>query len=93
MAETAVGAGPNWEEPWLRGRSLAHRDAGGGAVAYRRLPTNAGAGTIRSSQGIFQPRCNAHVWDRDRPSEGEGYVRADTIQEAVELIGHPEVNV
>ncbi len=31
--------------------------------------------------------------DQDRPSEGEGYVRAETIQQAVALIGHPEVNV
>ena len=31
--------------------------------------------------------------DRDRPSEGDGYVRAETIQDAVALVGHPEVNV
>ncbi len=31
--------------------------------------------------------------DQHRPSEGEGYVRAETIQEAVALVGHPEVNV
>ena len=31
--------------------------------------------------------------DRDRPSEGEGFVRAETIQQAVALVGHPEVNV
>jgi hypothetical protein len=24
---------------------------------------------------------------------GDGYVRAETIQEAVALVGHPEVNV
>ena len=26
-------------------------------------------------------------------SKGEGYVRAETIQEAVALVGHPDVNV
>ncbi len=31
--------------------------------------------------------------DRDRPSEGDGFVRAETIQQAVALVGHPEVNV
>ena len=31
--------------------------------------------------------------DQDRPSEGDGFVRAETIQRAVALIGHPEVNV
>ncbi len=31
--------------------------------------------------------------DRDRPSEGDGYVRAETIQEAVALIGRPDTNV
>ena len=31
--------------------------------------------------------------DQHRPSEGEGFVRAETIQAAVALIGHPEVNV
>ncbi len=31
--------------------------------------------------------------DQDRPSEGDGFVRAETIQEAVALVGHPEVNV
>ncbi len=31
--------------------------------------------------------------DEDRPSEADGFVRAETIQEAVALIGHPEVNV
>ena len=28
-----------------------------------------------------------------RPSDGDGFVRAETIQQAVALIGHPEVNV
>ncbi len=31
--------------------------------------------------------------DQDRPSEGDGYVQAETIQQAVALVGHPEVNV
>ncbi len=31
--------------------------------------------------------------DQHGPSEGDGFVRAETIHEAVELIGHPEVNV
>ena len=31
--------------------------------------------------------------DQHRPSEGDGCVRAETIQEAVALIGHPDVNV
>ena len=31
--------------------------------------------------------------DQARPSKGDGYVRAETIQQAVALIGHPEVNV
>ncbi len=31
--------------------------------------------------------------DQDRPSEGEGFVRAETIQAAVALVGHPDVNV
>ena len=31
--------------------------------------------------------------DQDRPSEGDGFVRAETIQQAVALVGHPEVNV
>ncbi len=30
--------------------------------------------------------------DQDRPSDGDGYVRAETIQQAVALVGHPEVN-
>ncbi len=31
--------------------------------------------------------------DAECPSEGDGFVRAETIQEAVALVGHPEVNV
>ncbi len=31
--------------------------------------------------------------DQHRPSDGDGFVRAETIQEAVALVGHPEVNV
>ena len=31
--------------------------------------------------------------DQYSPPEGEGFVRADTIHEAVALIGHPDVNV
>ncbi len=31
--------------------------------------------------------------DQHHPSEGDGYVRAETIRQAVALIGHPEVNV
>ena len=31
--------------------------------------------------------------DQHRPSEGDGFVRAETIQQAVALVGHPEVNV
>ena len=31
--------------------------------------------------------------DQDRPSEGDGFVRAETIREAVALIGHPDANV
>ena len=31
--------------------------------------------------------------DQDRPPEGDGFVRAETIQQAVALVGHPEVNV
>ncbi len=31
--------------------------------------------------------------DQHRPSYGDGYVRAETIQEAVALVGHPDVNV
>jgi len=27
------------------------------------------------------------------PSEGDGFVRAETIQATVALVGHPEVNV
>jgi len=31
--------------------------------------------------------------DQHRPSDGDGFVRAETIHEAVALVGHPEVNV
>ncbi len=31
--------------------------------------------------------------DQYSPPEGEGFVRAETIHEAVALVGHPEVNV
>ena len=31
--------------------------------------------------------------DQHRPSECDGFVRAETIHEAVALIGYPEVNV
>jgi len=31
--------------------------------------------------------------DQHRPSEGDGFVRAETIQEAVALVDHPEANV
>ena len=31
--------------------------------------------------------------DQDCPPKGEGFVRAETIQQAVALVGHPEVNV
>ncbi len=31
--------------------------------------------------------------DQDRPSEDDGFVRAETIRQAVALVGHPEVNV
>jgi len=31
--------------------------------------------------------------DQHRPSEGDGFVRAETINQAVALVGHPEVNV
>ena len=31
--------------------------------------------------------------DQYSPSEGDGFVRAETIQEAVALIGHPEVSI
>ena len=31
--------------------------------------------------------------DQDRPSEGDGFVRTETIQQAVALVGHPDVNV
>ena len=31
--------------------------------------------------------------DQHRPSQGDGFVRAETIHEAVALVGHPDVNV
>ena len=31
--------------------------------------------------------------DQHRPSQGDGFVRAETIRQAVALVGHPEVNV
>ena len=31
--------------------------------------------------------------DQHRPSQGDGFVRAETIQQAVALIGHPDVDV
>jgi hypothetical protein len=31
--------------------------------------------------------------DQHRPSEGDGFVRAETIQQGVALVGHPKVNV
>ena len=31
--------------------------------------------------------------DQYSPPEGEGFVRAETIRQAVALVGHPEVNV
>jgi len=31
--------------------------------------------------------------DQDRPSDGDGIVRTETIQQAVALAGHAEVNV
>ncbi len=31
--------------------------------------------------------------DQHRPSEGGGFVRAETIRQAVELVGPPDVNV
>jgi len=31
--------------------------------------------------------------DQHRPSEGDGFVSADTAEQAVSLVGHPEVNV
>jgi len=33
------------------------------------------------------------VADQHRPSVGDGFVRAETIQQAAALVGHPEVNV
>ncbi len=37
---------------------------------------------------VFSIAAEAH-----RPSDGDGFVRAETIRQAVALIGHPEVNV
>ena len=31
--------------------------------------------------------------DQYSPPEGDGFVRAETIHEAVALVGHPDVNV
>ena len=31
--------------------------------------------------------------DQHRPSQGDGFVRAETIQQAVALVGHPDANV
>ncbi len=31
--------------------------------------------------------------DQHRPLDGDGFVRAETIREALALIGHPDVNV
>ena len=31
--------------------------------------------------------------DQDRPSEGDGFVRAETAEQAVALVEYPEVNV
>jgi hypothetical protein len=31
--------------------------------------------------------------DQHRPSEGDGFVRAETIGQAVALVGHPDANV
>ena len=31
--------------------------------------------------------------DQHRPSDGDGYVRAETIRQAVALVGDPEANV
>ncbi len=39
---------------------------------------------------VFAYSIAAH---QDRPSEGDGFVRAETIQQAVALVGHPKVNV
>ncbi len=35
---------------------------------------------------------SASAADQDRPSEGDGFVRNETIRQAVALVGHPEVN-
>ena len=31
--------------------------------------------------------------DQHRPSQGDGFVQAESIRQAVALVGHPEVNV
>ena len=31
--------------------------------------------------------------DQQRPSEVDGFVRAETAEQAVALVGHPEVNI
>ncbi len=31
--------------------------------------------------------------DQHRPSEGDGFVQAETIEAAVALVGHPDANV
>ncbi len=31
--------------------------------------------------------------DQHRPSKGDGFVRAETIQQAIALVGDPETNV
>ena len=36
---------------------------------------------------------NSIAADQHIPSEGDGYVRAEAIQEAVALVGHPEVRL
>ena len=30
---------------------------------------------------------------QNRPSDGDGFVRAETIRQTVALVGHPDVNV
>ena len=37
--------------------------------------------------------CSIFAAHLARPSEGEGFIRAETIHLAVALVGHPEVNV
>ena len=67
---------------------------------HRRIPDAALAcaeGRVMTQLG----RSRASAWmfaysiaaDQQRPSEGDGFVRAETIRQAVALIGHPEVNV